>query len=246
VVQRLSAGLLAVSVTLCSSAAAWGIQLGLADNLQNPALAALPPVYTDGLPAWYDFTPDVTISPAIQPPTLGTPFVGTVQSEVYYLNGVDASGGLGFAYIFSLDPTYTADGLESASFAPGLWSLFEIEDTGASDTGTSTPFPVPSIPPAGFTTWSDGRPYTIKRDPGTGAPEIRWSGSLGGTEIRGGQVSAIVWFETNATAWTESIVTLLDGGVGGSAVILSPAPEPSALALLGLGSVLFVRRRRMD
>src|SRR5687767_15822131 len=70
------------------------------DDFQNPELATLPPWYTSGLPAWYGGAPADSLLSDIAPPTLGTPFVGTVLSEVYFVNGVDSSGGLGFAYEF--------------------------------------------------------------------------------------------------------------------------------------------------
>lgn len=216
------------------------------DDFQNPDLVTQPPWYTPGLPAWYGGAPADSLLSAIAPPTLGTPFVGTVLSEVYFVNGVDSSGGLGFAYQFALDQSYTFDALESASYAPTGWAGVTIFDTGADDSGSSTAVPPPGIPPAGFANWTDGDPYTIRRDSSTAAPEIRWTGTLGGTEINGGETSSIIWFETDATFWSRGIVTLLDGGVGGAAHILVPGiPEPTGavLVLIGLASVGYVRRR---
>jgi hypothetical protein len=245
--RRLSS---AFCISVLATSPCWGLALDPGDNQQNPQLVTQPPNYTSGLPAWYDLTPQALINPAIQPPTLGTPFIGNVRSEVYYLNGVNASDGLGFAYTFFLSDTYTADGLESASFSPATWGQFalagDIADTGSNNGGVSTAVAPPPFPPAGFTSWSDGDPYTIKRDANTKAPELRWTGTLGGTEIRGGQRSAIIWFEVpRARLWSEGIVTLLDGGVGGSAFVLTPVlPEPMTAMLFGLGAVAFMRRRR--
>lgn len=243
--SRLRVGACAAAFGLLSAGIAHA-DLNLGDNLQNPDLATQPPFYTDGLPPWVGGTLAASLDSLISPPTLGTPFVGIVHSEVWYVNGVDASGGLGFAYRFTLDPSYSADGLESASFAPASWAAFTIFETGSDNSGTSTGVPAPSIPPAGFTSWTDGDPYTIKRDPFTGAPEIRWTGALGGTTMEGGQTSALIWFETDATLWTDSIVTLLDGGVGGSARILVPfIPEPTGvvLGMIGLAAVGLGRRK---
>lgn len=215
------------------------------DNFQNPDLVTQPPNYTSGLPGWYTGVPVDSLLSAISPPTLGTPFIGTVLSEVYYVNGVDGSGGIGFAYKFTLDPAYDDDGLESASFAPDTWAGVTIFDTGADNSGSSTDADTPAIPPAGFTTWTDGDPYTIKRDGSTEAPELRWTGELGGTTIEGGQNSSIVWFETDTTDWTRGIVSLLDGGVGGAAHIFVPIPEPvgTVLVFLGLATACFFKRR---
>lgn len=245
---RQGTGRYAFALVVLATAAGVRADLNPGDNFQNPDLVALPPNYTDGLPGWYGGSQAASLISAIAPPTLGTPFVGNVRSEVWFVNGVDASGGLGFVYQFTLDPSYSADGLESASFSPAQWGLFTISDTGSDNSGTSSAVAPPAIPPAGFTNWSDGDPYTIRRDAGTGAPEIRWTGTAGGTTIEGGQSSALIWFETNATMWTNGIVTLLDGGVGGSAIILTPAiPEPAGatLGLLGLGLMTQIRRRRV-
>lgn len=211
------------------------------DNWQNPVIVSQPPNYTAGLPGWYTGTPDAALTSPISPFPLDTGFLGTVRSEVYFLNGVDASDGLGFAYQFNIDPAYQYDGLESASFAPGGWVGVTIFDAGADDSGLSTLLPTPSNPPAGFTSWIDGSPYTIRRDSNTSAPELRWTGTLGGTTIEGGGTSAIIWFETDAATYGESFLTLLDGGSSGSAVIL--VPEPTA-GLLMLAGVLALSRRR--
>src|SRR5687767_471160 len=94
---------------LATIAAAWALgafvlpaqaDLNPGDDFQNPDLVTQPPHYTSGLPAWYGGAPADSLLSAIAPPTLGTPFVGTVLSEVYFVNGVDSSGGLGFAYEF--------------------------------------------------------------------------------------------------------------------------------------------------
>jgi len=218
------------------------------DNFQNPELLTSPPWYTSGLPAWYDGTPEDSLLAPIAPPSLGFAFIGDVFSQVYFVNGVDSSGGLGFAYTFTLDPAYSHDGMESASFSPAQWAGVTIFDTGADGSGSSTAQDTPALPPGGFAAWTDGDPYTIRRDGSTEAPELRWTGELGGTTIEGGQNSSIVWFETDAKAWDRSIVSLLDGGVGGSAYILSPAtviPEPAGtvLVFLGLTTIGFFKRR---
>jgi hypothetical protein len=215
------------------------------DTFQNPELVTLPPHYTSGLPAWYVGAPVASLTGEMQPPTLGIPFTGEVVSEVFFVNGLDASGGLGFAYQFKLRADFTADGMEAASMAPNGWGMFNIFDTGADGSGVSTPVPPGGMPPPGFENWADGDPYSIQRDALTGAPEIRWTGALGGTELRGGQRSSIIWFETDAPEWTTSVVTLLDGGVGGSALILAPIPEPTAtvLGFVGLAAVALLKRR---
>mgnify|MGYP001151004123 CR=1 FL=1 len=236
--EILSAALVSWALVLPASA-----DLLDGDNWQHESLVSQPPNYIVQLPPWYTGTPDLSLDSPITPFPAASGFLGTVRSEVYYLNGVDASGGVGFAYRFIIDPAYAFDGLESASFDAAGWAGLNIFDFGADDSGSSTSLPVPGNPPPGFTTWTHGSPYTIRRDANTSAPELRWSGALGGTTIEGGGSSAIIWFETDATSVGTSIVTLLDGGSSGSAFVLVPEPMSGLLMLAGVLGLALRRRR---
>lgn len=199
-----------------------------------------PDYYTDGLPAWYVGAPVASMLAPIS--GIGVPFVGTpptagALSQVYFVNGVDSTGGLGFVYQFSLDATSPGTRMVRASFAPAMWNSHIIFDTGSDNSGTTTAR-------AGSSSWTDGDPYFIERL-STGAPAVQWSGVLGGTQINKGQISALIWFETDATRYTIDTVTLLDGGSTGIANVFVPGiPSPGAAVLGLIGSAMIGLRRR--
>jgi len=225
------------------------------DAWNNPDYPTLVPHYTSGLPSWYTGTASAAahMLANISPPPPGAfPFTGTVLSEVYFVNGTNASGGLGFVYQFSLDSNYsvTNDGIERASFGLATWNMpgLAIFDAGSSGTGNSTPKSLVGYPP-GSLSWSDGDPAAITRDI-AGNPEFLFSGNLGGTFISRSQNSALVWLETNATAWTVGNVSLLDGGFSGASDVFVPgrgpfipAPGAAVLGILGSMTIASLRRR---
>lgn len=212
-------------------------------QLWNPQLSGQLAYFSADVPAWVLNPPATTLTSAISPPPMVTPFVGTVESAVYFRNGVDASDGLAFTYRFTLDSSYAGDTLKRALFFPDTWKSVEIDAMGADTSGTSTPHEPDSMPP-GMTSWSDGSPYRLSIDTATESPEIRWTGGLGGTALGGGDLSALIWFETTGSTWTTGTVTLIDTVVGGAATILVPLPEP-ATALLMLAGAALLRRRKV-
>lgn len=233
----------------------FGAVLGSLAFLAAPAMADLnvgqvfenpnevlpgPLYYTDGLPAWYVGAPVASMLAPIS--GIGIPFVGTpptagALSEVYFVNGVDNTGGLGFVYQFSLDASSPGTAMVRASFSTARWADHIIFDTGSDNSGTTTAR-------AGSSSWTDGDPYFIERLL-TGAPSVQWNGALGGTQINRGQISALIWFETDATDYIVSTVSLLDGGSTGVANVFSPGiPSPSAAVLGLIGSALIGLRRR--
>lgn len=210
----------------------------------NPQLPSQPAYFSTSVPAWVLNPPAAAVSNAIFPPGVGTAFVGTVESAVYYRNGVDASGGLAFTYRFTLDDSYVGDTLKRAIFFPDYWDTVDIDGMGADGSGLSTPN-VPDPLPPGTTFWSDGSPYRLDIDTAAESPDIRWSGPLGGTVIGAGDSSSLIWFETTATTWTDTgIVTLLDTAIGGGAYILVPLPEPGSALLMLVGGAVCARIRR--
>jgi len=220
------------------------------DSWNNPVYPTLVPHYTSGLPSWYTGTASAAahmiqnISP---PPPGALPFTGTVLSEVYFVNGTNASGGLGFVYQFSLDANYsrTDDGIKRASLGVDTWPGVTIFDAGSGGNGNSTPQPLAGYPP-GSANWSNGDPASIQRGLG-GNPIFVFSGPLGGTFISRSQNSALVWLETNATNWTVGGVSLLDGNFSGAAPIFVPGtviPSPGAAVLGLIGTVALAGWRR--
>lgn len=221
--------------------------LNMGDVQYNPALngtgeiGSSGPFYTSGLPSWVNAQ---SLKNELVAPIQGIPgfsqFEGTVESAVYYVNGVDASGGLGFTYRINLSGN-SAPNLVRASLAAQGWLSVNIFDAGSDGSGNTAAA-------TGNTTWTNGDPYFIERDAIAGNPQ--WTFRLGtdGTTINPNQSSALVWLETDAEIWRESAISLLDGGAAGAARILTvaiPSPAAAGLGMFGV-AVLGAMRRRMS
>ena len=61
--------------------------------------------------------------------------------------------------------------------------------------------------------------------------------------IQPGQQSSLLVIQTNSPVCTNSFASVIDGAVA-TIPTYAPTPEPSALALLGLGAFALIRRRR--
>lgn len=215
---------------LCVNAALANLNNG--DIFYNPVVPGSPsPLYTVGTPTWLNAGGLATSLAG----SISHDFSGVVDSYVYYLNGVDSSGGLGFVYKITL-AAGSNSGLVRGSVAPPGWMGTTIFNTGSNESGAST-----SVGAGG---WSDGDPYFIERDLSTSAPA--WQFRLGGrgTQLNAGNMSALVWFETDATAWQHSEIDLLDSGLSGEAAILAPVPAPAAIGLGTFGLALLGHWRR--
>lgn len=202
------------------------------DIFYNPDVPGPPAtLYTVGTPAWLSGGSLATSLAG----AISNDFTGVVDSYVYYVNGVDSSGGLGFVYKISLDGSSNS-GLVRGSLAPTGWAPTTIFDTGSNESGASTTVG------AG---WADGDPYFIERDFFTSAPAWQFRVGGMGTQLNAGNTSALVWFETDATAWQVSEIDLLDSGLSGEAAVLAPIPAPAAIGLAAFGLALLghVRRR---
>lgn len=234
---------MAAVAALAASASAAPLMMGAVQY--NPDLAGTGeigdggPYYTSGLPSWVD---DDGLKDSLVSPIQGIPgfsqFEGTVESWVYYVNGLDASGGLGLVYRINLSGN-SAPNLVRASLAAAGWGNVAVNDAGSDGSGSSTAA-------TGNTTWTDGDPYFIERDAIGGNPQ--WTFRLGtdGTTLNSGESSALVWFETDSEICRVSTISLLDGGAAGAAQVLTvavPSPEAGMLGLLGVTLVGALRRR---
>jgi len=237
--------LLAVALIVGTSALAMGATALPADTtVFNPDVPVIPPgaaYYSTALPA-YMLNPanlvDTLVSNYVPNPLGG--FTGTLTSRVWRDPG---DGTLTFEYVWNnTTPGNPVDVLRSTIGDPGQrpWANVAITDVGSDGTGTTTPGAAPN--------WSDGDPYFILRDPtvtGEGLT-VQWRAFSSGTSIRNTtNVSARVFFDTDAIYYTTTNVGVLDSGVTSNAQGFAPGiPEPATMALLGLVGVPFILRRR--
>lgn len=150
------------------------------------------------------------------------------------------------AFVYMFDNVTAAVDMEHANIggSDGCSWLDTVVAGGSNGLGNSTAVP-------GFLGWSDGDPIMLGLTP-TGALAMDFGiGTAIGTMIQPSGWSALVWVATESLSYRLTDVVVQDGSKNGQGEALGPvdAPEPSSLALLGLGAGmvgLIVRRRRQS
>lgn len=222
-------------------------------TLVNPH-ANLPPAtaFTSGLPLWFSGGFGGAVFGLMNSTVTGD-FHGTVNSGVFYLNGTDANGGLGFAYQVALTGIpKDAPGLHEIEFSNdhGQWNGVRLGDVGADGSGDST---TTAAPPEH--TWADGDPLFISREESDAHLELiffssgdpyKTSGDVG-TYLTGKDPSktSVFWYEAPDThSWLVADIELDGHGHGQAPVVMVPVPGAALLGLVGLGMVALVIGRR--
>ncbi|GMV96570.1 MAG: PEP-CTERM sorting domain-containing protein [Phycisphaerae bacterium] len=222
--------------------------LAVVAMIASPAMAALAPDDTwtrpglsgtnyehnlGPIPADYTF-----LTSLVSPHMAGSQLDGITTTRVYKNN---FDGTLAFSYVVDTmgfnNPTY----ITGADMDGLSWNGIIISRAGADASGLSGSGDVAE--------WADGSPHSITRaNPPSGPQSPSWefkSGSIG-TVIGPNNISAEIWFATNAKTWTTAFIAYLGQGSVGRAEVLVPViPDPATLALLSLGACgAFIRRRR--
>jgi hypothetical protein len=158
-------------------------------------------------------------------------FVGTIQSFVW---DWDAGPGvqLSFGYVITSTVNSTRDIVRVTYDGP--WTNIAILEAGADSSGT-----------AGHAL--SGDPRSIFRTVlANQAPtsEFFSDTDLVGDPLSPGEVSSIIWFRTDATAFTQGSAGFSDSGTVGVGNIFAPVPSPATLPTLLLSLTALARRRR--
>jgi hypothetical protein len=196
--------------------------IALCSNVQAAPLA---PGGTIPAPAEVDPTGGVIQAGtgATVPFSAGGPagYSGTLTSTVIAGDPSNLLGGLTFTYRLTNDATSLS----------ALERMTNIDFTGF-QTDVSYQAPAAGVIPT-----------TADRDPAGGA--VGWDfAPLGLGRINPGQASALLVIQTNATAFAVTNANIIDGQAT-SVSSFGPVPEPGSLAVLSLGALAAIRRRRV-
>ena len=162
-------------------------------------------------------------------------FTGTVTTQVFR---DPATQFLSFQYTMALDDVNPAAIVRATMNG---WQGVGITDAGADATGSSGTFdPAPE--------WTDGDPLSISRDPQTEGLAMQWrqtfTTGLIGTVVGPGDLSSVMFFVTDVTDFRPGELDAIDTAFSGEANVLVPIPEPASLALLSIGALSLLLRRR--
>ena len=150
-------------------------------------------------------------------------FTGFAYSTVVQY---DNAGDLAFGFYYHNDPT-SKDAVERLTVTDfGGFNL-------AVANGDNT-FVAPGTPHAYFATRSNNGSIL----------GFNWVNGLGDGPINPGTEGRFVWILTDAKQYTDGQLSAIDGGVGTTDTYAPAVPEPATMAVLGVGAIAMIRRRR--
>jgi len=156
--------------------------------------------------------------------SISSPFNSGAGFNTGYLQDVNGLPGLdlGFVAAPTSDSHTASKTLDYVVFSAGQMATAANDASGATQNGASTSFLL------GTATWM------VKSLPGAGATNLSWQ-----YEPAGGLTHSAVWQENGNTTNNPT-----GSATSGPGVVITATPEPGSLALLGLGGLGLLLRRR--
>jgi len=215
----------AAAITLACVAGAAVLDPG--DTLFKPGEGLGTPVYDTTLPGYADADHLVAslVSSFTDAQPGGDNFVGTLSSFVYRNPDTD---NLLFVYEAYVSDTATAELVRLTLNGYGgveVSGAVGADGSGTSGTGDVSP------------EWTDGDPNFLLRNLLNNGDTIaaQFRTNFVGASLAPGDVSSLVFFETDASTWTEDSAQVLNGSTGICRALVPNVPAPGALALLVAG-----------
>ena len=159
--------------------------------------------------------------PLVAPYSTAT-FSGTLTSAVIFGDTTNPYGGLTFTYVVSNDAS-----------SSNVNARLSVNGYDGFLTDASYQVPASGVVPT----------YVDRQLPGDVVGFSFLGMPVGFGAIEPGQSSSLLVIQTNATTCSNSFASVIDGAIA-TIPTYAPAPEPTALALLSLGSLVMIRRRR--
>ncbi len=164
------------------------------------------------------------IAGLVSPYNVDASFNGTVTSWVVAGDPLNPFGGLSFYYQVLNTGTEFVGRFTVSSFAPVPGMPVDVATANAPWDGAIAGGVVPLL---------------VDRSPTGDAVGFYFPGA---TQIPGGAWSEIMIVHTPAFAWTTGLGAVIDDRAA-NVNVLVPIPEPATMCLLGLGSLLLIRKK---
>ncbi len=156
---------------------------------------------------------------SISVPVVSSSYTGLLTSTVFENDVSNPFGGLTFTYQLTNDATSTQP-------------IGRITVNGFAGFQTDASYQTPTT----------GLPPTMINRPVSDYLGFSFFAGIGPGVLSPGMTSSVLVIQTDAPAWQPNVGSVINGHIV-TVPTLSPVPEPGTLVLLGLGTVLMVRRR---